>query len=152
MEELQVKMERLMRLMIRRLVSIAALGSKSRRGLPFMAVVAGGPYFFMQVLAEKRRVSVSEMAAELGVTLAAVTALAGKLSRAGWVRRARSGPDRRVVWLELTPAGQAVLERAREIRREVWQKYFSVLTPEEGELFNRLITKVLASVELGGEE
>ncbi|RDV84497.1 MarR family winged helix-turn-helix transcriptional regulator [Ammonifex thiophilus] len=151
MEELQRKMEKLMRLMIRRLASAAALGSETRRGLPLLAVVAGGPYFFLQVLAEKGRASVSEMAAELGVTLAAITALAGKLSRAGWVQRTRSGPDRRVVWLELTPAGREVLAKARAMRQEVWQSYFGVLSAEEKDLFDRLITKVLRMAEQGGE-
>jgi DNA-binding MarR family transcriptional regulator len=56
------------------------------------------------------------LASKLDVTLPTVTALADRLVGHGWVERKADPGDRRVVRLELTSEGEAVLERARQAR------------------------------------
>jgi DNA-binding MarR family transcriptional regulator len=93
------------------------------------------------------RATVSEVAAELGVTLAAVTALANKLVRTGWVGRYRDERDRRVVWMELTPEGREVLARAQAARREVFKRYFGCLSGEEVGVLCQMMKKVLVKLQ-----
>jgi DNA-binding MarR family transcriptional regulator len=54
----------------------------------------------------------SDIAAALGVQRPNFVALLDNLERRGLAARVRSGEDRRANALELTPAGQALLERA----------------------------------------
>ncbi|RJX16921.1 MAG: MarR family transcriptional regulator [Ammonifex sp.] len=149
--------EEVMRLFARRLrkTVVADTGPKCKKAgpglprsvvLPLSAAVGGAPFYFLRTLDETVRKTVSEVAAELGVTLAAVTVLANKLARSGWVNRYRDERDRRVVWLELTPSGREVLARARAARKEIFARYFSGFSAEEIETLERIMGTVLAKL------
>lgn len=58
-----------------------------------------------------RRLSMSELAADLGYSSSRLTHAVSSLERSGWVRRARSTQDRRVSHVELTDAGSDVVRR-----------------------------------------
>jgi DNA-binding MarR family transcriptional regulator len=68
------------------------------------------------------RVSGRGLAAELGVSPAAVVPVCDRLEQQGYVERARDRTDRRILWLQLTPAGQELIDgfgsrgRARVMR------------------------------------
>jgi DNA-binding MarR family transcriptional regulator len=49
----------------------------------------------------------------------------------GWVRRERSERDRRAQLVKLTPAGQALVTRARKIAQTMENDALKVLTPAE---------------------
>src|SRR5690606_38403820 len=66
----------------------------------FLWVAAGGP------------VALGEVAAVLGCTRGNVTGLADRLIEQGLVVRRQDPDDRRVVYVELTPAGRARLAEA----------------------------------------
>jgi len=112
-------------------------------------------FFLLREIAHRGRVTVSEVAAGLGVTLSAVTALAEKLSRAGLITRSRDPADRRVVWLELTGKGAEMLEICREGRNRVLRRYLGRLPPEDLErlvnIYRRLVSAVEAEEGPGGE-
>lgn len=156
LEVCQEKVEEVMRLFARRLlrelVGPGEPGSRHRacapgnQQLPVHAALGGGPHYFLRALS-RGRATVSEVAAELGVTLAAVTALANKLVRTGWVGRYRDERDRRVVWLELTPGGREVLARAQAARREVFRRYFGCLSQEEVDALCQMMKKVLVKLQ-----
>lgn len=93
--------------------------------------ITASQYFLLREISHRRRVTVSDVAAGLGVTLSAVTALAEKLSRSGLICRTRDPHDRRVVWLELTRKGAEVLEVCRESRNRVLRRYLGRLAPED---------------------
>jgi DNA-binding MarR family transcriptional regulator len=59
------------------------------------------------------RMKAGEMAARLGISLPAATALVDRLVSAGVVARSQ-GEDRRVVWVSTTEAGQGLLTRLTE--------------------------------------
>lgn len=112
-------------------------------------------FFLLHEIAHRGRVTVSEVAASLGVTLSAVTALAEKLSRAGLISRSRDAGDRRVVWLELTGKGTEMLEICREGRNRVLRRYLGRLPPEDLQrlvnIYRRLVSAVEAEEGSGGE-
>lgn len=60
-----------------------------------------------------------------------VTRLLVRLERAGWVRRERAGYDRRVVEVEITPAGLDVLERLDAPVRDAIERAARHLRPDE---------------------
>jgi DNA-binding MarR family transcriptional regulator len=60
----------------------------------------------------------SELAARQGVSQPAMTQLVGRLEREGYVHRAGSPDDARVVLVSLTAAGRDLLHRRRQARAE----------------------------------
>jgi DNA-binding MarR family transcriptional regulator len=60
----------------------------------------------------------------------------------GWVRRERSERDRRAQLVKLTPAGQALVTRARKIAQTMENDALKVLTPAERALMIELLHRV----------
>lgn len=54
--------------------------------------------------------TLTNLAATIGISTAAITGLADKFERLGLAVRVRGSMDRRSVWLRLTPAGQALAD------------------------------------------
>ncbi len=101
----------------------------------------------LMCILRRGRVSVSEVAGNLGVSLSAITALVDRLCRAGYVRRRRDENDRRVVWLELTPRGRDVVHSCLNTRRRVMEKYLGQLPEEDLEQLLRIYEKLLSILE-----
>jgi DNA-binding MarR family transcriptional regulator len=64
----------------------------------------------LHVLSERPR-TLSELAALRGVSLPSMSNSVATLVERGWVRRAETGRDRRVLMLEVTAGGKAALDR-----------------------------------------
>lgn len=71
----------------------------------------------LQAIRAHGRLSGRGLAAELGVSPAAVVALCDRLEQRGYLERVRDEADRRIWWLGLTPAGAQVLDGFTEPRR-----------------------------------
>ncbi|MGQ9512166.1 MarR family winged helix-turn-helix transcriptional regulator [Thermodesulfitimonas sp.] len=155
-------MEEVMRLFARRLYKalLARTGDSGEwssetaagRRIPLLAAAGGGAYYFLRAVEERGRATVSEVALDLGVTLAAVTALAKKLVRVGWVTRQRDERDRRVVWLALSPEGKKVLAAVEVVRGEVFSRYFGGLGDKEIETLIGIMDQVRAKLTEEGWE
>lgn len=63
----------------------------------------------------------------------------------GWVRRERSERDRRAQLVKLTPAGLALVARARRIAQTMENEALKVLSPAERALVIELLHRVAAS-------
>lgn len=61
-------------------------------------------------LNRERQISLSALAANLGVSTAAVTSVADGMERLGFARRRVNNLDRRLTWIGLTPRGIAFAE------------------------------------------
>ena len=64
--------------------------------------ITGSQFFVLKKINEKGRMTVSEVAEELGVSLSAITALVNRRLTIVMVVRTRDQTDRRLVWLEAT--------------------------------------------------
>lgn len=53
-----------------------------------------------------RQATVSQLAADSDIDVSAMTRMLDRLAKKGHVERFRRKPDRRVVWVRLTPAGE----------------------------------------------
>lgn len=84
----------------------------------------------------------SRLAAEIAVSQPTVTGIVTRLEKRGLLRRTRDDADRRRVWLELTPEGRALAERAPSPLQDQFATRLKALEPDE----QRRIADVLAEV------
>src|SRR5436305_14046535 len=84
---------------------------------------------------------------DLDVSTGAMTNRLDKLEGRGLIRRARDPQDRRGVLLELTDAGQSHLEEYIEAGAGRERELLDDLTLAEKQDLNRLLSKLLASVQ-----
>lgn len=89
------------------------------------------------------RLTVTDVANELGVTLSAVTAGANRMSRNGLLRRFRDDADRRVVWMELTDAGLHAVQTYLTTRDRVLEESFACLTGNDRANLYRIMLKLM---------
>jgi len=71
--------------------------------------------------------SIGELAAGEHVSQPAMTQLVDRLEHAGLVERRRGADDRRVVDVSITAAGQALLDRRRQLRSHAFASLFAAL-------------------------
>jgi|GEM_PF-1500837 DNA-binding MarR family transcriptional regulator len=86
--------------------------------------------------------TISELAARLGVTPPATTALVDKLEKMYWVERVRDPADRRVVWVRLTPEVGAVVENAVQHRIARLVQFLEEMPEEERAPFVRNLKRL----------
>ncbi|HAG11224.1 MAG TPA: transcriptional regulator [Desulfotomaculum sp.] len=108
----------------------------------FMAQgVTGSQFFVMKRIHERGKMTVSEVANELNVSLSAITALTDRLFKIGLIKRDRDEKDRRLVWLTMTPQGEKTLQDCGANRQEVFKKYLGDLT--QGDLTQEDLTSLI---------
>lgn len=90
---------------------------------------------------------VSELAEALHITCGAVTGNCDKLIQAGLATRTRDQKDRRVVFMEITPQGQNIMEEVKEQRNRIIECLFRGFTEEDRENLTRLFSHMLANLE-----
>jgi DNA-binding MarR family transcriptional regulator len=93
------------------------------------------------------RMTVTDVAREFGVSLSAVTASADRMSRLGILQRSRDEADRRVVWLDLTPAGREAVAVFLEVREQVRHRYFDLLSEQDRSDVYRVMSKVMDAAD-----
>lgn len=114
-----------------------ALDGQSRRD-------GGIPHAYYKLLvflyeAGERRLSMSELAADLGYSSSRLTHAVASLERSGWARRIRSTSDRRVQHVELTDAGAEVIRRVTPGQvAEVREPLFTGMSRTDVEALGRL--------------
>jgi DNA-binding MarR family transcriptional regulator len=109
--------------------------------------ITGSQFFVLQKIGSRGRMTVSEVADKLSVSLSAITALVDRLVQAGLVVRSRDEQDRRLVWLEATDKGREILGKCIESRRQVAVKYFGQLTEADLQKLLEIYEKVLVTLK-----
>ncbi|OPY56611.1 MAG: putative HTH-type transcriptional regulator YusO [Pelotomaculum sp. PtaU1.Bin035] len=102
--------------------------------------------FIVLMSLKDRTVNVSEVAEEMCVSLSAVTALADRLHKAGFVVRRRDEQDRRLVWLALTGEGERIVSACQLARKKVLKKYFGQLREEDIDQLMKIYEKILVLI------
>lgn len=92
-----------------------------------------------------------EIAARMIQVVPAMTGLVDRLEQQGLVRRARCTEDRRVIYVELTEQGAAVLEKLDEPLLELHRTLIGHLTRGELKELSRLLEKARESLAYGDE-
>lgn len=91
--------------------------------------------------------SQSELAQELGVESATVVPLINRLVEAGLVERALTERDKRKRLLVATPKGLELYHQVKAVADELREEILTVITPEEQEITQRVLTRLLHEVE-----
>ena len=86
-----------------------------------------------------------ELARDMDIDAGAMTRLIDRLAAKGLVRRLRCDTDRRRVWLELTPAGQAVAGHVPQVLADVNNAYLRDFSRDEWQQLKALLRRMLAS-------
>ena len=85
-----------------------------------------------------------ELAEYMLLAVNSLTSLVDKLEAQGMVRRERSADDRRVVNVDLTPAGAAIYRAAIDEKLSLLRLMLGGLEPAERETFMTLFRKIVA--------
>lgn len=99
-------------------------------------------YLVLKIASECPGVSQRHLAAALGIEGPTLTHHLDRLARDGLLERVRNPADRRVSYVELTPAGRTHLDEV-EAYAELQDKEFrSMFTPEEAANLTVLLTRI----------
>ncbi len=99
-------------------------------------------YVVLRTVAQWPGVSQRQLASSLGIEGPTLTHHLDRLAADGLIERARNQADRRVSYVELTPAGRAHLDRV-EAHAEMRDKEFrSLFTPDEAATLVELLTRI----------
>ena len=106
-------------------------------------------YIVFLVLWEKDGIPVGEICEKLMLDNGTVSPLLKKMEQAGYIRRARSTEDDRVVVITLTERGRKLQEQAKEIPDEVGSCID--LPPEKAQTLYELLYELLGSSKNNSE-
>ena len=78
----------------------------------------------------------------MNVTTAAMTGIADRLVRDGYVRRVYDPEDRRVIKIELTPRGDELVKKIHEERHSMVIKIFGRISQKDRADYLRILTQI----------
>lgn len=84
----------------------------------------------------------SDLAHTLNVTTAAITGIADRLVRGGYIVRVSDPEDRRIVKVKLTAKGMAIVERSIDQRKKMMIDIFGAISQEEREEYLKILTHI----------
>src|SRR6266851_3497848 len=102
----------------------------------------------LSVISRRDAMRMSELAEELGIGLAAASALADRMARRQLITRRPDPDDRRIVRLEAATRGRRLLERLERGSMDHFGKLIGRMSPSEREAF---ATTLRAFVRLSAE-
>jgi DNA-binding MarR family transcriptional regulator len=109
-------------------------------------------FVLLKTLCVRNKWTVSKLADYMGVKPSAITVGADRLYKRGFVRRYRSELDRRIVYLEITDEGHAILREAENERVDSISNYLNHLSPEEWGAFIDIYEKLANGTQSDTEE
>jgi DNA-binding MarR family transcriptional regulator len=103
--------------------------------------------WLLHQLRRRGKLTIGEVAEALGVSQSSATTACKRLEVSGWITKARSVDDERVVEVSLTEAGAIKVENWRRRRRQAVADLLEPLRSEERDELQRLVERVLAIAE-----
>jgi DNA-binding MarR family transcriptional regulator len=95
---------------------------------------------------------VTDLAQLEGVRQPTCTGLVNAMEAQGWVRRCVDDADKRVVLIELTEAGHAVLDRMGEARAAVLDRHLGALSQPERDALATALPGLSKLIERGSDD
>ncbi|WP_454190471.1 MarR family winged helix-turn-helix transcriptional regulator [Paenibacillus sp. Marseille-Q7038] len=90
----------------------------------------------------RERLMAVEIVKRLQLSSGATTIILNQLEAEGYITRARSEEDRRIVWLFLTKEGQHIADHLRENRKRVNKEILGLLSQEERVQFLDIVKRM----------
>ena len=132
---------------LRRILRVTELNT---RKLAERSELTTSQLLVMQHVALTTKVLPSSIAKAVNLKQATVTVLVNKLEDAGFVTRRRDTEDRRRVWVELTDAGRAALDKSPDLLQNRFERGFDNLEAWEQAMIITTLERV--AVLLDAEE
>ncbi|MDH3280391.1 MAG: MarR family winged helix-turn-helix transcriptional regulator [Gammaproteobacteria bacterium] len=129
---------------LRRILRVTELNT---RRLADQSELTTSQLLVMQHVAQTTKVLPSTIAKAVDLKQATVTVLVNKLEEAGLVTRRRDTEDRRRVWVELTDAGQAALDRSPDLLQNRFEQGFDNLEVWEQAMIITTLERVAALLD-----
>ena len=99
-------------------------------------------YFVLESIEKQGALKMSELAAELVVSLPAMSGLVDRLYKMKLVKRIYPEKDRRVIRIDITLRGKNILKTIRAQREAGFRKIFGQLSQKDRMAYLSIITKV----------
>ena len=109
--------------------------------------MSGSQVYILEILAEEGAVKSSELAERLFISLPAVTNLANKLVKKGYIERQIPETDRRVTLLAITPLGQEILDMINNRYATLTDALWTNFSDEELSELLKSYKKMVANLE-----
>ncbi len=100
----------------------------------------------VRLASHDRPVAISELCKQDAYDAGAMTRMLDRLEAKGLIHRSRSDTDRRVVLLELTPAGRNAYPRLREVSMQVMNRSLGDFSQEEADQLESLLLRMLRNI------
>ncbi|MBL7156849.1 MAG: MarR family transcriptional regulator [Candidatus Omnitrophica bacterium] len=101
----------------------------------------------LDILRAKKGCKMSDVSKALGVTKSAVTGLTDRLIRAGFIRRARTETDRRVVKIYLTQKGLVLSRRLNDYKLAMISGLFRNISQKEKSQYLNILRKLKKNIK-----
>lgn len=109
---------------LRRILKVTELNS---RKLAQQSELTTSQFLLLQYVAQQGQALPSAIAKAIELKQATITVLLNQLESAGLVTRSRDTEDRRRVWVRLTEAARAILERSPDLLQSRFERAFEQL-------------------------
>lgn len=129
---------------LRRILRVTELNS---RMLADESELTTSQLLVLQHVSQQGRALPSEVAKAVALKQATVTVVVNKLEDAGFVTRRRDTDDRRRVWIELTDAGVATLEKSPDLLQHRFVQGFENLEDWEQSMIIAALERVSALLD-----
>lgn len=100
----------------------------------------------LRVIERRSRTSGRQLARLLQISPASVVPLCDRLEEQGYVERVRDTDDRRIWWLQLTPAGASVLENRTAPIRSLSHPVLTALSPQDRDNLAHVLDSLAAAI------
>lgn len=110
--------------------------------------LTGIQFFTLRLITREKKLTVTELASTLNVTLSAITGLVNRLVNMGLVERQQDQGDRRIVWVRSTEKGLAFVESVNAHRAKEMSNYLAQVTPEVRDHLDQFCQKMAETLEL----
>ncbi len=97
----------------------------------------------IEVLGSSEPLRMKELAEKMGITTGTLTVNIDKLVKLGYVIRKPNETDRRSYYVALSDEGEEIYRRHHALHLELTEEILSELTPEEGQILEKLLTKAM---------
>ena len=102
--------------------------------------------FYIETLGQMDRPTFTELAGKLGLSKPSVTAIVGKLTEKGYVRKIPDKEDKRSSRILLTQRGDEINRIHRDMHNAFAKHITTVLNEKEQQAFARLFGKIIDSL------